>query len=244
MVNLPNAPVSPSAVSPEPTAEKRSHSQFDMSVDKENIVGSYSVHSQKRMKHARHGLPLTMQGNFDPQTYQSQPPPPFTFAPQNHLLWRGEPLVSPSYPNGPPTDMWPQDTYIRSPVPGSDPSEQQQHHHQQHQQQPQRSYHNTHLAPMVQSHASGHSALPSPTIDSPTNFPTHPHTMHTHPHHQSQQQQQPQQAYYPRSAAGQSYMQQQQIEYLQQHAQESQFNYGAPYLAEATWEGTYSGPAA
>lgn len=196
-------------------------------------MSSYSMHSQKRMKHANR-LPVlttTSHGNYDSSYTQQSAQAPFTYAPQNHLaVWgRGEQMVSP-YPQ---QDMWTGD-YSRSPFPGAESESSRSSFHS-----------SNHLAPLM--HSAG-SAVPSPTLGQGSNFghQTQLHTQHLGSQHQAQQipqQQANQAAYYPRSAAGQTYMQQQQLDYLQQHTPDTQFNYGAPFLTDSSWENTYTGSA-
>ncbi|ORX39933.1 hypothetical protein BD324DRAFT_244629 [Kockovaella imperatae] len=47
-------------------------------------------------------------------------------------------------------------------------------------------------------------------------------------------------AFYTRGSNGPSYMQQQQVEYLQSHA--PGYDYGSPYLADNAWEGSFAQP--
>ena len=48
--------------------------------------------------------------------------------------------------------------------------------------------------------------------------------------------------YYPRTHAGHSYMQQQQLEYLHQHEHTSQmYDYGSPYITDSQWDGPFAG---
>ncbi|WWD15984.1 hypothetical protein CI109_100408 [Kwoniella shandongensis] len=220
LVYLPNAPVSPSAVSPDGGSEKRSHNQF-VADNKENVdmsmANPYSSHPQKRHKHS--GRPQTLaipnQAGYD--TSYTNSPSPFNYAP-SHLsghVWREAPAhaLSP-YPHSGSEVAWSE--YSRSPNPEA--ADQQQ-------QQP-RAFHNNHLAPIL-NHGNATSPMDSPAFG----------------HSAAMQSSASAPGYYPRSAGSHSYMQQQQMDYLHQHQHQPQpegFNYGSPYIADQSWDQGYS----
>jgi hypothetical protein len=82
-----------------------------------------------------------------------------------------------------------------------------------------RSYHTNHLAPIL-NHTNSHS-------HSPVDSPAFPQSATLQPSDSS--------AYYSRN--GQSYMQQQQVDYLHSHGHSQNYDYGSPYLADNAWDG-------
>lgn len=84
-----------------------------------------------------------------------------------------------------------------------------------------RSYHPNHLAPILK-HAHSHS-------HSPADSPAFPHTATLQPSASS--------AFYSRNS--QSYMQQQQVDYLHSHGHPQAYDYGSPYLADSAWDGSF-----
>jgi hypothetical protein len=199
-----------------------------------NPYGS-AAQPQKRMKHNTNRLPtLNMPQSYDP-TYAH----PFTFAPQNMNLghsstnaWRDGLSAPPPHLSPYPQDVWvnsaPPTEYARSPMPEIDMHAQAQAQAQaqvamtssatQHTQaQPKYA---THLAPILTTGSMNGTPSPieSPAFTSTTSA---------------------QSSYFPRSHTGHSYMQQQQLEYLQQHQhQQPTYDYGSPYLAD--WDQTYT----
>ncbi|KAK1924852.1 hypothetical protein DB88DRAFT_534896 [Papiliotrema laurentii] len=214
VVHLPNLPVSPSAVSPEGPDNlplKRSYAE-----NKEN-ASAYPAHSAKRNKSAHpHGparlAPLMTQTNYyDHQAaHPHHPTAPFTYAAQ----WRdpNQAHLSPY-----PSEMgYSGSDYGRSPNPEQIAAQSTEV----------RPYpHPTHLAPLL-NHS--HSPADSPGFpQTATLAPPPPATSA------------PSSGYYGRTATGQSYMQQQQMEYLQAHGH---YDYGSPYLADNAWDGQFAPP--
>lgn len=217
----------------------------------------------KRMKTQAGRLPALNIPTFDPSVYSS----PFSFAPQNLNIgntshqqqqpnaWRdGVSAPPPHLSPYPQQEVWghsaPPTEYARSPMPELDMNQQQpssssglhtqshahhqgqiQAHHQIHSQpsmQQQQTKYATHLAPILTTGSMN--GTPSPGIDSPA-FTGQSTATST------------QSGYFPRSHTahtGHSYMQQQQIDYLQQqhHQQQATYDYGSPYLAD--WDQTYT----
>ena len=259
-------PVSPSAITPE-GGEKRPHAQLEVTIEnnKENVFQTNSTQMLavppygttqplKRMKTHASRLPALNLPTYDPSAYTS----PFAFAPQNLNIgnstqqpnaWRDglsapPPHLSP-YPH---QEVWghsaPPTEYARSPMPELDINSQPStssgmhphphaHHqiHSQPMQQPQQQQQNkyaTHLAPILTTGSMN--GTPSPGVDSPAFGGQSTATS-------------AQSGYFPRSHTGHSYMQQQQIDYLQQQQQQQQqqqatYDYGSPYLAD--WDQTYT----
>ena len=82
-----------------------------------------------------------------------------------------------------------------------------------------RNFHPNHLAPILNhTHSHSHSPIDSPAFS---------HSGSLQPTD-----------YFSRN--GHSYMQQQQMEYLQVHGHPQAYDYGSPYLADAAWDGSYS----
>lgn len=160
----------------------------------------------KRYKHANRLPALVTSTNYD---VNYAPHSPFTYAPQPNLtnVWREPPSHLSPYPQSGSEMAW--SDYSRSPNPEAVVDHQARY--------------GNHLAPILNHHTH---ASPSP-IDSPA-----------FPHSASMQQAPAQgqaQGYYPRTQAGQSYMQQQQMDYLHQHAHQTQYDYGSPYIADNSW---------
>jgi len=236
VVHLPNVPVSPSAMSPEGPEKvggKRAYETSSLSLaDKENIPyamatgGGHGIGAKRvKSQHAASRLaPLTTgQANYYEQ--------PFTYAAQ----WRD--LNTSTHLSPYPSEMGYSaggSEYGRSPNPETvgllptpataptvDTRPYAAHPHTH-------GAHPTHLAPILNhQHSHGHSPVDSP------GFP-HTATLQAHPSANG--------TYYARSPAPQSYMQQQQLEYLQAHGQH--YDYGSPYLAEGgAWDVQFAQPA-
>ena len=232
VVHLPNTPVSPSAVSPEGPEKVGGKRSYEILADKENMPYAMNqAHALgpggKRLKshhaHAARLAPLTTG-----QAYYEQP---FTYAAQ----WRD--MNTPSHLSPYPSELAYSangSEYGRSPNPetvgvlptpptaasvDTRPYAAHSHPHHQHAHGP------SHLAPILNhNHAHAHSPAESPAF---------PQTATLQPHSAASG------TYYARSPA-QSYMQQQQLDYLQAHGH---YDYGSPYLAEGgTWDGQFAQP--
>ena len=215
IVHLPNVPVSPSAVSPEAGAGMDgSKRTFDAAgMDKENAI-AYANQQAKRIK-ASHSHPHRHAGLAPLTTSNTNYyEQPFTYTAHVH----------PAHLSPYPSEMYSGSEYGRSPNPdGTTLAQATTTDGRPFSAHP---AHSTHLAPLLNHHT--HSPADSPafpqtaTLAPPSSVPS---------------------AYYARSPAGQSYMQQQQMEYLQAHGAHTHYDYGSPYLADPTWDGQYAQPA-
>ena len=222
-VHLPNLPVSPSALSPDGGSEKRSHSEFQASAtmidNKENmptsLPGSFGEHQQKRMKQAQPPPRLTplvtTQTNTQP-TYFEQP---FTYAPS--ATWQRDPSTSqhtavPPYLSPYPSEFAHGSEYGRSPNPDMGGVDRTTY-----------PAHPGHLAPLL-NHTHSHSPIDSPIFPTSATLAPPPSAAAAS-------------AFYTRTTPA-SYMQQQQMDYLQTHSQG--YDFGSPYLADNAWDGTFA----
>lgn len=259
-VHLPHAPVSPSAITPE-CGEKRPQPTLEVTVDggKENVFqagpatasssqsqmlgvsaayGMTGQQPQKRMRTSNNRLPTMAVSQAYDATYTH----PFTFAPQNlnipmgstqqqqqqHSAWRDGLSAPPPHLSPYPQDIWAASAasteYARSPLPDFDPQSSAGATGSASASASVQPKYATHLAPILTSTSMG--GTPSP-LDSPA--------------YASATSVSASQGYFPRTHThtGHSYMQQQQMEYLQHHQQQqASYDYASPYLAD--WEPTYT----
>lgn len=212
IVHLPNAPVSPSQISPD-VPEKRSRGTMEdgwyVASDKENALPSastsYSAHASKRAKTQAQPprlAPLTINNN-PAVHYDPYPTPAYTYIPHPHT-WRpdGTLGVPPPHLSPYPTD-WsnPGSDYSRSPVP-----------------EPADTYHPhiTHLAPVLTPGAST-GTTPDPSMYPGSIAPTS---------------QPPSATYYTRGYVPQP------MDYL--NGGHPTYDYGSPYLTDAAWENPFN----
>lgn len=239
LVHLPTAPVSPSALSPE-GSEKRAHSQMDPALlsgydGKENMgplshMAMYDQHTHKRVKHAPRLGALTTTAAYD----NSLMPQPYAYS---HIpQWRDS-LAAPSahlspYPHSGSEMAWSNagSDYSRSPNPDGDLSAAAAAAAANGQVMVSSSgqkYHPHHLAPILNPNHHGAASANGSHAPSPVESPAfgHPASM---PNSAA--------SYYAR---GGSYMQQQQMDYLQAHGTAT-YDYGSPYLTDAQWETSFT----
>jgi hypothetical protein len=213
IVHLPNVPVSPSAVSPEAGSDGSKRTFDAAGMDKENAI-AYANQQAKRVK-ASHSHSHRHAAGLAPlaASHTNYYDQPFTYAAHVH----------PSHLSPYPSEVYSGSEYGRSPNPDGATLAQASTDGRPFSAHP---AHSTHLAPLL-----NHST------HSPVDSPAFPQTATLAPPSAVSS------AYYGRSPAGQSYMQQQQMEYLQAHGAHTHYDYGSPYLADPTWEPTYAQPA-
>ena len=211
VVQLPNVPLSPSAVAASPEgAEKR---PLELTIlDKENVPMF-----AKQPKLVKTQIPPRLQPLATSSTnYFDQQP--FTYIPSNSMHNNNASALVPPHLSPYPSEFgYAGSDYGRSPNPemgmidgrASYPA------------------HPGHLAPLLnQSHT--HSPIDSPLFPQSATLAPPPTASAAS-------------AFYTRTNQGtSSFMQQQQIEYLQSHSQN--YDYGSPYLADTPWDGGFAQP--
>jgi hypothetical protein len=213
---MPNVPVSPSTISPD-NPEKRPHSQLDSSENKENlhlsIYGQYPT-SSKRSKQQHLHQPQPMQhiprAILAPTTQHYDTPvygqQPFTYAPVPQS-WREVSLTN----SGSHLSPYPHS--------GSEMGYGSEYSRSPNPEMENRSYHPNHLAPILSHHhQQSHSPIPTPDPTSAGSIVTGTNN-----------------GYFNGRPGSVGYLQQQQMEYMQQHGATQGYDYGSPYLQDPAW---------